>query len=102
MHAFEPRTRDMGIKLRRRQVGMAEQQLHHPEIRAMVHKVGGEGMAKFVWRNRRLNAGRHRMASQRGTNRSRPPLPVTRIKPWRRFTEGKSMAVSSLTRTPAA
>lgn len=37
--------RDMGVNLGRRNVGVAEQQLHHTQIGAVVEQVGGEGVA---------------------------------------------------------
>ena len=47
MHAvqlFEPFAGNVGVHLRGRDVGMAEQQLHHPQIRAVIEQVRGEGV----------------------------------------------------------
>ena len=46
---------DMGIDLGGRQVAVAEQHLHHPQVGAMVEQVGGEGVAQGVRRNRRTD-----------------------------------------------
>ena len=42
--AFQPLLDDMGVDLRGRNIGMAEQGLHHPQIRAVVQEVTCEGM----------------------------------------------------------
>ena len=46
--AFEALLENMGIDLCRRNVGMAQQRLHHPKIGAVVQKVAGECVAKHV------------------------------------------------------
>ena len=46
--AFQPFFEHVGINLRRGNVGMAEQRLHHAQIRAIVQKVAGEGVAQHV------------------------------------------------------
>jgi hypothetical protein len=48
---LEPLAGDMGVDLRRRDVGVAEQQLHHAQVGAVVQQVGGEGMAQHVRRD---------------------------------------------------
>ena len=40
---------DMGVDLRGRQGAVAEQQLHHAQVSAVIHQVGGERMAQRVW-----------------------------------------------------
>ena len=48
----------MRIDLRRRNIGMAEQFLHDAEIRAVLQKMAGEGMAQHMRADaRRRNAG---------------------------------------------
>ena len=47
---FEAFARDVGVDLRRRDVGMAEQQLDDAEVGAVVEQVGGEGVAQDVRR----------------------------------------------------
>ena len=48
---------DMGIDLRGRNIGMAEQLLHRAQIGTTLEQMAGEGMAEHVWRNaRRLDA----------------------------------------------
>ena len=48
---FEPLARDVGINLRRRDIRMAEQQLHYAQIGAMVDEMGSEGVAQGVGRD---------------------------------------------------
>ena len=52
----------VGIDLRGGDVGVAQQQLYHAQVGAMVQQVGGEGMAQRVRRQRRMDAGLARMA----------------------------------------
>ncbi len=40
----------MGVNLRGADVGVAQQQLHHAQIRPMIQQMGGEGMAQDVGR----------------------------------------------------
>jgi len=47
---LEPLSRDMGVDLGRRQVAVAKQHLHHPQIGAVVEQMGGEGVAQGVRR----------------------------------------------------
>ena len=49
----EPFLDDMGIDLRRRDVGMAEELLHGAEIGAAFQQMAGEGMTEHVWRDAR-------------------------------------------------
>ena len=50
----------MGVDLRRRNVGMAEQLLDHAQVRAVLQQVRGEGMAQDVRRERlRVQPGTH-------------------------------------------
>ena len=44
----EPLAADVGVHLRRRQVGVAEQLLHDPQVGATVEQMGGEGVAQRV------------------------------------------------------
>ncbi len=45
MNSLQPLARDMRINLRCRQISVAEQELNHPQIRAMINEMGGKGMA---------------------------------------------------------
>ena len=45
---LEPFAGDMGINLGGRNVGMAQQELHYAQIRAVVEQVRGEGMAQHM------------------------------------------------------
>ena len=47
---FQPLPGDMGVNLRRRNIRMAEQQLHGAKIRAMVEQVSGKGVTQDVRR----------------------------------------------------
>ena len=46
--AFQALFEHMSINLRGRDVGMAEQRLHHAQVCAIVQKMAGEGMAQDV------------------------------------------------------
>jgi hypothetical protein len=46
--AFEPLFDHMGVDLRGRNIGMSEQRLHDPQIRAVVQQMAGEGVAQHV------------------------------------------------------
>jgi hypothetical protein len=48
MEFLEPFPGNVGVYLRGGQIAVPQQQLHHAQIRAMVHQVGGEGMAQRV------------------------------------------------------
>ena len=52
MELLQPLARHVGVDLRRRDVGVAEQQLHHAQVGAVVDQVGGEGVAQYVRRDR--------------------------------------------------
>jgi len=43
---FQAFFQHMGVNLRRRNVGVAEECLHHPQIRAVMEKVAGKGVAQ--------------------------------------------------------
>ena len=45
---LEPLARHVGVDLRGRDVGVAEQQLHGAQVGAVVEQVGGEGVAQRV------------------------------------------------------
>jgi hypothetical protein len=45
--------RDVGVDLRGGDVGVAQQQLHHAQVGAVVDEVRGEGVAQRVRRDRR-------------------------------------------------
>ena len=57
MQCLEPRPRDVRVDLRRRDVGMAQQQLHDAQIGAVVQQMGRERVAQPVWRQRSMYAG---------------------------------------------
>src|SRR5215813_10614093 len=46
--ALEPLRQHMGIDLRRRDIGMAEQRLHDPQVGAVVKKMAGESVTEHV------------------------------------------------------
>ena len=46
--AFQPLLQHMGVDLRGRNIGMAEQRLHHAQIGAIVQEVAGEGMTQHM------------------------------------------------------
>lgn len=50
MQLIQPFLRHVSINLRAGQVAMPEQQLHHPEVRAMIQQMGGKCMPKGMWR----------------------------------------------------
>ena len=54
---FDTLHRDMGVNLSRRQVGVAKQRLHTPQIGAIVQKMRRKAMAKFVGADAKLNGG---------------------------------------------
>ena len=45
MELLQPLACHMGVDLRGGNVGMAQQQLHHAQVCAMVEQVGGKGVA---------------------------------------------------------
>jgi hypothetical protein len=45
---LEPFFEHVGVDLRRRNVGVTEQRLHHAQIRAVVQQVAGEGVTQNV------------------------------------------------------
>ena len=46
--AFQPFFEHMGIDLRGRNVGVAEECLHHAQIRTVMQQVAGKGVAQYV------------------------------------------------------
>lgn len=48
MQVLQAGTGNVGVNLRRRQVAVAQQHLHHTQIGAVVEQMGGEGMAQGV------------------------------------------------------
>ena len=44
----QPRLGDVGVNLRRGQIGMAQEELNHTQISAMVEQVSSKGMAQSV------------------------------------------------------
>ena len=52
MQLLQPLARNVGVDLRRRDVRVAEQQLHHAQVGAVVEQVRGEGVAQRVRRER--------------------------------------------------
>ena len=49
---LQPLAGDVRVDLRRRDVRMAEQQLHHAQVRAVIEQMRREGMAQGVGRDR--------------------------------------------------
>ena len=47
-HGLHPRIEHVGIDLRRRNIGMAEQFLHDAQIGAVLQKMAGEGVAQHM------------------------------------------------------
>ena len=45
---LQPFAGDVGIDLGCRQVAVAKQQLHHPQVGTMIQQVGGEGVTQRV------------------------------------------------------
>ena len=62
MNLLQALTCDMRINLRRGDVGMTEQQLHHTQIGTVVDQVCGKRMPEGVRRNRRADARGRGMA----------------------------------------
>lgn len=48
MHLLQSRTRHMGVDLRRREITVPEQHLHHTQVGAVIEQMGGEGVAQGV------------------------------------------------------
>ena len=48
MQCFQPLARDVGVNRGGRNIGMAQQQLHGPQVSAVVEQVRGKRMAKCV------------------------------------------------------
>jgi hypothetical protein len=48
MHLLQSGPSHMGVDLRGRQIAVAQQHLHHPQIGAMVEQMGGKGMTQGV------------------------------------------------------
>lgn len=63
MDALEPIPSDMGIDLGGRNVGMAQEHLHSPQVRTVVEQVSGKGMTKAMWRELEVNACRPGIAT---------------------------------------
>ena len=58
---------DVGVDLGGGDVGVAEEQLHHPQVGPVVEQVGGEGVAQDVGRQPgRVDAGGQGMALDQG------------------------------------
>jgi hypothetical protein len=51
MQLLQTLSRYMSIDLRGRDVGVAEQQLHHAQVGAVVQEVRGEGVTQHMGRN---------------------------------------------------
>ena len=47
---LQPLARDVRVDLRRRDVGVTEQELHHAQIGAVIDEMRGEGVAQHVRR----------------------------------------------------
>ena len=54
---FDALHRDMGVNLRRRQVGVSEERLDASQIGAVIQKMGGKAVTKFVWADPKLDGG---------------------------------------------
>ena len=66
MEVLQAGTRHMGVDLRGRQITVAEQHLHHPQVGAAMQQMAGKGVAQHV--------GRHAVRADPGT--SRQPLEI--------------------------
>jgi hypothetical protein len=76
MQLLQPFAGDVGVDLRRRNVGVAEQQLHDAQVGAVVEQVRGEGVAQHVRREpRRIDAG------ARGVALDQLPEGIWRVRP---------------------
>ena len=47
---LEPFPRDMRVNLRRGNIGVPQEELHHAQIGTVIEKMRGKGMAKGMWR----------------------------------------------------
>ena len=77
VHCHQPGRLDIGIDLRGRQAGMAEEFLDRPQISSMGKEVGGEGVPEGVRGCRRAEAeagaeGLHQLLHGAGTERAAP------------------------------
>jgi hypothetical protein len=54
--------RDMRIDLGRGNVGMTQQQLHHPQVGSVIHQMGRKCVAQHMWRGQAVNTGLSRMS----------------------------------------
>ena len=69
-HLAQAVLRHMGVDLGGGDVGVAEQGLDHPQIRAALQQVGGEGVAQDVRADPgRIDAGRRAVSSSSWANR---------------------------------
>ena len=62
MNLFQPLSRYVRVNLRRRNIGVPEQQLHNAQIRAVIDQVRGECVSQRVWRDRFVHARLDRVA----------------------------------------
>ena len=63
MHLLQPRAIDMGINLRRRDIGVAEHGLHRAQVGAAFEQMGRERMAQGVRRDSFVDAGGQSVAA---------------------------------------
>jgi hypothetical protein len=49
--------RNVRIDLGRGNVGMTQQELHHPQVGSVIHQMGGKCMAQHMWRGQAVNPG---------------------------------------------
>ena len=62
MNFLQPFARHMRVNLCRGDIGVAEQQLHHAQIRAVIDEMGGKRVPQCMRGNRRADAGSQRVA----------------------------------------
>ena len=63
VHFFEPRAVDVGVDLRRRDIGVAEHGLHRTQIGAAFEQMRRKGVAQGVRRYSFFDAGRQSVAT---------------------------------------
>ena len=92
----QPRDLDMGIDLRRRDVGMAEHRLHAAQIGAVIEEMAGEGMPQHMRRQpRRIEPGLQRQRLEElaaAAPRQMPLAPVRGKEEGRGLALGEEMA----------
>ena len=95
----QPGAVDMGVDLRRRDIGMAEQRLQHAQVRPARQQMGGEGMAQDV---RTDPVGRNSGVARRARGRSGTAAPGSGASCRSGTATGLSLATCSPTLATAA